>query len=640
MKRNDRPLQKRILPKAFLWLDSVLLGLISSFAFCYRGTPAGDTALEYLLDSIPEAGMMGTFCFLVLTALYYQRLKEGVPVFRLSAAILGVLFSIAMLVGLSMNLHGNLCLLWGRAVEIPIALVVIGGWFCMFYFVLELLLELAEANVQRPLNPPGKFPALERFAGGRGLRPVLTALLICWLPYLLVYFPASLSWDGINQLNMFFGEDLWSNAHPPLSVALIGSCVALGRLVGSDNLGLFLYALLQSFVLALAFAETLKTMTQLKISIWVRTLTMLFYALVPIWGMYAQWAVKDTLYTAAVQLFTCRIVQFSRTAGRGNPEPGRGGSAVPGGRIPKSELLQVCLFGLPVCLLRNNGILLVTATFLALLIMVKGRRSKLVCGSGFAAVLTLFLCFSGVILPVLGIGGSSPSELLSVPLQQTARVVREHGDSIPADIEAAIEAVLDDGDMTVLGQVYTPRLADPVKGAFDNNCTPEERNGFLLAWLRLMFRHPGTCLDAFAANTYAYFCPDADRTDLLLYCTEIESNPAVNTGFFDLHYADESGVLRHALGGIVRALARFPVIWLFFSQGFYGWLLAAVFTFALVRRRGCWIPAMMPSLATFLMCLLSAVNGEFRYLLPVMAAAPLLLALVLRKQAAEERDAA
>ena len=70
----------------------------------------------------------------------------------------------------------------------------------------------------------------------------------------------------------------------------------LGRTIADANFGFFLYCLLQTLVGAYAFSLSMKKLQELGISWKWCAVGILFFALTPFWGTYAQWFEKDLLY--------------------------------------------------------------------------------------------------------------------------------------------------------------------------------------------------------------------------------------------------------------------------------------------------------------------------------------------------------
>ena len=63
---------------------------------------------------------------------------------------------------------------------------------------------------------------------------------------------------------------------------------------------------------------------------------------------------------------------------------------------------------------------------------------------------------------------------------------------------------------------YNPELADPVKIHIKQIATSMDLNNYFFFWLKMGLKHPVEYIEAFIANTYAYYAPLL-TTNRLLY---------------------------------------------------------------------------------------------------------------------------
>ncbi|MFH1879476.1 MAG: DUF6020 family protein [Bacillota bacterium] len=78
---------------------------------------------------------------------------------------------------------------------------------------------------------------------------------------------------------------------------------------------------------------------------------------------------------------------------------------------------------------------------------------------------------------------------------------------------------------------------------------------------------------------------------------------------------------------VLKRLLMYAPFRILAAPGLYGWIALFSLAVALSRRRWRMLICMLPVLLTLAGCLLSPVNGYFRYAMPVYFAAPLLLAV-------------
>ena len=438
---------------------------------------------------------------------------------------------------------------------------------------------------------------------------VMAVLLLCWSPYLLVFYPGTVVWDMAEMAAMQFGLRQMTTWHPVLMTWLIAGCVRLGRVFGSDNLGVFCFTLLQSVLLAYALARVLALLRGLRISRIFRLCALAFFALTPIFPSFAQAVGKDTIYAALVLLLTVQTVEWLRA---GRPEP--------------AAAAALFITGLLVCLTRHNGVYLLVPTALGLLLALRGRTRGL-AAVALAAALACFAAFNGLLVPALGIPDATASGIYSVPFQQSARVLRDH--DVPAAEYEAINKVLDAEQLAAL---YEPNISDPVKYTFRQYGQGRDMETAALAqyrqtWLQMFSQYPLSYLEAFVAGNTGYyaFTPKIDAARTYHYQGGIrftfETIPAGNDPL-DIHTTQIAGLqkARELLAMYARGWRRVPGLELFLFCAGYTWLLGIAALSLLRQKRARDLAAFLPALLSLAVCMLSPVNDYFRYFLPVVCA--------------------
>lgn len=436
----------------------------------------------------------------------------------------------------------------------------------------------------------------------------MLVILLCWFPYYIVTYPGGVQWDALSQLNQYYGIQPLTNHHPVFSTWFMGSFLNIGRIIWNDNLGVFLYNIFQSIVLAYSFGLFFKVMSFLKTPYEVRWLCLLAYSLIAIWPSYAQLMIKDTLYVAIFAIFVYQLVWY----------------ILLNNNIPYANL-KLGIIALLLCLLRNNGFYVVLLTFLTLVIM---RRDVIRKSAVVIISMLVYMCVIKAVFPYYGIEGGSRAEMLSLPFQQTARYVLNYGADIPENEKQAIDKVL---DYESLRNIYNPEIADPVKGTYKQNVSEADFRRYLSVWWKQFLNHPVTYIMSSLNGTYGYYSLDAEikgKDDPY----RIEDNPSINTGYFDIHYTSplaEKGIK------VLREFSYFemsiPIVGLLYNLGFYTWI--NIFLGAKLKylNKGRDIVALIPSFVTVLICIASPVNTYIRYMLPVLAVTPLSIAFVLSK---------
>ena len=491
----------------------------------------------------------------------------------------------------------------------------------------------ARPSVARALESwqPKRLGGLLRVYRAHPVASVMLLLTLCWLPYLVCFYPGTVCWDLGEMAAQFFGVyevDTW---HPVLTTWLFGGCIWLGRLVGGDNLGAFLFMLLQTLALSYALSRAMLLLRSMRLCRAYRLCALAFFALSPIWGAYAQFISNDTLYTSALLLFALDVTETLLCRAR-DEAPSR------------QTLLGLFAWGLLASLLRNNGIYVVLPTALALALFGARGKARLRLGGALAGAVAGALLFTGALLPALGVKDETASGIYSVCFQQSARTLRDHADEVTQTEYAAIDRVLDAQN---LPELYEPWISDPVKYTFRLYGTGAANEKVELAryretWLSMLKKYPLTYAEAFFAGNLSYytFMPKLEG--------ETYNNQAGNRFVFETYELADSrgddprfvdtaqlGALsgaRSLLAAFARGWRHIPLFGLLLCCASYVWTIVAAGASVARQRRWRMLVAFLPALLTLGVCVMSPVNDYFRYILPLVAMSTALVGLAGAKE--------
>ena len=450
----------------------------------------------------------------------------------------------------------------------------------------------------------------------------LIVILLFWLIYIIAFYPAIMSPDPSFQILQFFGIDnkystyvnlidesvIITNHHPVIHTLLIGSCVKLGvSIFNSTNVGLFIYNIIQTLILASTLSYTIKFLKEINVSVNVRKAVLFIYALVPVFPFYAMSPVKDVIFGCLIILYIISIYKFIKLKDKINV---------------KTMIKEIILMIL-ITLFRNNGIHIIILSFPFLLLL--GRKNLMKYLIIFIVVILSYFTYDKVILPYFKITPGSVREMLSIPFQQTARYVIKNDDKIPKKDKKAIDKIL---DYDTLKKRYDPEKADDVKNKFNKDATNQDLKNYFKVWFKGLKDDPKTYVEATLNNTYGYFYPV--KTNWYIYVNE---NKTINNYGFDYHFNDLN-VLRSALMVYGLVFPYIPFLGLIVNIGFNTWILLFMIAYLIYRKKYKEIIYLIPSIIVLLVCFASPVNTYFRYALPNVFAMPtmLLIFLSIRKE--------
>jgi hypothetical protein len=410
--------------------------------------------------------------------------------------------------------------------------------------------------------------------------------------------------DSWNSLGQIVGDIPLSNTHPVIFTAFVAIFIKAGQLLNSLSIGLFLFSFAQSAILASIFATVITWMRREGVGKAGLVATFIFYAILPINAIAGIIMWKDILFAgfglllliALRKLYVDKDVFFNK----------------------RNILIFTCI-SFFFCIWRSNGLYAYAAFVVITLFM---HRKTMLRSKYFILLFSPLIAsviFSSFIL--LFSQPSSTVVMLSVPLQQIARTVKYHDNTISAVDRGIINEIL---PTSQLGDKYNPNLSDPVMWAFNKDSFERDRLKYIKIWFRLGVSHKKTYIAAFVYNSYGYMYPyyrSPTTTDLLM------DNTIHMNAFKD--YSDTAqdngnkimlSEYRNLLTSTVPIVNRI---------GFYTCIIVISGYITIIRRR-----RELIGVFTVLTCLLATtvlgpVNGEFRYLYLFAIATPFVLSAVL-----------
>ena len=433
-------------------------------------------------------------------------------------------------------------------------------------------------------------------------------LWLCWLPWYVCLFPGTVSVDSISMLMITYGLEPLTNANPFCQTFMLWVFRCIGQLAGNPDVGIALYCVAQSALMAWLLGELMTEMMRSRAPKGLVFGSFAFYALCPVFPVFAFCVGKDTNFAMAVLFLALEAWRISHLK-----------------EVTPVRLVCVSAAAIGCVLLRNPGIYLAMLTLALLLLWTLGKNRRAekrwkapLCGLLSAAL--VFVLLHTAVLPLLDIAPMPETEEYSIPLQQVARAAAE-GRLMPEQQQAVDGVVV----LDELPAAYNGELSDPVKDLWRKDCTDEQKAAFWKAWPEIVKDNPATCLSATFHNTYGYLYPGYVSTiKPTLIMGDHSSATASVKGHFDYSVNPLSDGLIAFMGKLnENALYRLIV-----SPGLYGWITVFAAVWLMTRRGKRELLSAVPALFTLAGCMLSAVNGYFRYAMPLYISAPMLIWLV------------
>lgn len=555
------------------------------------------------------------FQFIAIAVLYQLNrffVRKGIHLLQKNDWIISPLFSCIFVVGYSYDQLDSLELIsWNSILLVTSAASILGYTLLCLVLTSALRGYWKQASVRQTALPhlwdkhPFLFPMM--------------ILFICWLPYAVVRYPAGMEFDAFYQIQQVLAGPLRTN-NPLLSTLFFGYGFTLGQyLFHSINAGLFFVVICQMLLCAAADAYAMLVLKKKNVSSQMMLGVLLVYALSPFIAQYTTSIVKDALYSHSVLFLVTALVDIT-------------GCDVVKNR---KKLVILAVAALSVCFLRNNGIIVVCASAAAYFFVWAFRQRNtynflILCG--MVLPLCLYLLFSNVIIPGLGIQKWRTSEILSVPFQQTARFIVSREDLITEEEKEIIDAVL---DYEKVKANYNPRLSDPVKSTYRGD--EAALQVYLKYWFGELLEYPVEYLSATFNNCYGFFYPEAteDESASGIYLHSNWDPELLAVNYNEL----QQFMVRH-FSTVIRFLESLPIFYPLCNVAIHVWVFLWMFTSKLRNNIKSNRTAMVPVLASVITLVFMPTyswNG-FRYALPVVIAVPFLLCLFIDSQMENEQQ--
>ena len=492
--------------------------------------------------------------------------------------------------------------------------------FIVFYFILNKLFYFLDKKKTIKLNIKKiKKTKFYHLFDKKTFLFSLIFIIICWLPYIISFYPAILSPDPSFQIKQYFGipnkystynimldpSMTITNHHPVIHTLLLGSCVKIGTIINNVNLGLFIYSIIQIIVLASTLSYTIKFLKDNKIENNYLLLMLLVYSLVPVFPFYSMSAVKDVIFGSLIILYIIFLYRIIKSDD-----------------LKIKDYLLLIILTILIILFRNNGIHVLVLSFPALLFMKKKFKYKFKLLCIFLIIIGFNTSYNKIILPHFNITPVSSREMLSIPFQQTARYVKEHGDEVSDKERDVIDTVL---GYDTLADRYKPELADPVKNNFNKYSSSDDLKDYFKVWFKELKKHPKTYIEATINNTYGYFYPS--KTNWYIY---YKYNHTITYDGFDYHY-NSLKIPRYILASYGIAFPYIPILNILVNIAINVWILLFMGAYYLYRKKYREIIYLLPCYILILVCFASPANAYFRYALPYVFALMLNLGLFVKE---------
>ncbi len=446
---------------------------------------------------------------------------------------------------------------------------------------------------------------------------VFLILTVAYLPYYLNYFPGTTSFDTNYQLMQGFGIYDYTNHHPVLHTFLISSIIGLvNNLTGSYTIAFGVCSLIQMIICALIFSFVIFYMAKKKVRVLYRVLTLIFFAIAPFICQLNIAIWKDTPFSLLVLLMVIPLIEIAT-----NKEDFF--------KNYKKIILTIILF-IFIPFLKNTGIYVLAITFpIILFTNIKYWKKVVII---FAIPILTYAIVTGPVFDRLNIAETESAEILTIPIQQMARIEKYRSDELTREEQELIHKYIPTDD---IAQRYNPTIVDLVKEKFANDVFKENKVEFFKLFLKFTLKFPDETIAAFACNSFGYYYPEVVTYSLGsdTYETPLNEQQFMRikrTPIIKINLIDET---------IKQVYDKeIPIVSLVANLGFYFWILILIFFINIYYKKYNILLIFIPYIIVFLTAIASPVSGELRYVYAMLLSLPILISFTLENYKIKNKE--
>lgn len=428
----------------------------------------------------------------------------------------------------------------------------------------------------------------------------IVLILLAWLPYFFRYYPGLLTADSCSQVAQAIGLTELSNHHPILHTGIISIWVNIGKnIFGDINIGVAFYTIFQMIMMAIMFSIVIRYLNKKEVPALVRIIVLLYYMFYPIHALFSVTMWKDILFAGIIPIYTILSIELIFNTDE---------------FLSKNKnILIYVVISILVMFLRNNGVYIVILTLPFIIITLRKYWKKLI--TMFFAIICIYICLKTIIFNVFNVKEGSVGEMLSIPLQQIARVDKYHKNELSDEIQIQINQFF---KCENIGEKYNPILSDPVKAQLNTEYFDSHKVEFIKLWGNLLTQYFKDYVESFISNSYGYYYPEA--THWVANRTMEQNNMGIS----------QQPIVNSELVSKIDSIIErrdIPIISMFFSIGMAFWTIVICLGYQILNKEYKSILSYIIIFILWLTIVASPVFCEYRYAYSMFTILPLYISL-------------
>lgn len=462
--------------------------------------------------------------------------------------------------------------------------------FCKFFEFFSSKIKIAEND------KPGRRGAFILFIS------LLVIMFLCWIPYLMSFWPGGIYADTVDSINMALGKEKLNN-HNPILYTLIWKFVF--TITGAfkdkgDYPGLKLMTVMQTLLLASGLSGFMAYLYRKGLKRRLLLIISILFISFPLYPFYGISLWKDTIFSLCVFIFSIFIYDLFVQK-----------DVVEKDSIKILELLGFTIGTLLIIFLRNNG-KYVAFFYLAVILItlvIKRKKQLLI---RFLLVSIIIVVFSEVIQGPLynkyNLNLDTKKESMGIPIQQVAYVIANGGYISEKDLERLNEIMPIENWIAL----YNPVITDTIKfdPSFNDEYFEINSKKFMRIYRNIVFSNPVMALKAYMLQTMGFW--DVTKSASTAYICNFHFG---NAEYFMSDYF--AYYLKYSFSELVEPKH-------YISSAIFVWIMLFTIFLCMKRRNINGILTILPTLGIWITIMLAVpVAFSFRYVYALFLCLPL-----------------
>lgn len=465
--------------------------------------------------------------------------------------------------------------------------------------------------------------AVDRFLFSRNKQTstaiMCIVILLCWIPWLVLFFPGIYWSDTSQELLEHFGLVTLSDHHPYSMTLILGWFADLGNsLFNSVSKGLFVLICIQSAIAIYFFSRFIWELHDSGLGRIGSLALLCFVSLFPFIPLMFCSVAKDTLSCAFFLGFALQLFLIVKSNGKELQNP----------RV----LIAMIVCALISSLTKKTTGYVVLLCFVPLLLAYRKKESLVRSAAAAAVVFAIvFIVFPKLILPAFYVQPSGKQEAIATLIQQVAHDVTFNSDDLTSEDRSLIDDFLL-VDCDEIPSRYNWQIVDPVKERGLHN---DKRMGdFVKLWAKNTLKHPRGHLESWLGLVDGWITFRTDLAGTPNYMVVLTYSGWHDDGIETCtDWNDQITSGGKSAETIYRAVQSMPVLNVLFFRSTWATIVPLLTLFLLLdKSRNSRLQRLvlaMPVLASLIPLAITPVSvmgGEpTRYVFAIVCAAPLLI---------------